>query len=289
MVSQQQVFFLLTTSCYVAAVFMLWTSWLLKPFKLWTTLMHEFSHALAAWLVCGEVTGIEVHQNEGGLTHWKTSPEKMRWARYIVLPAGYLGSALWSFCIIISCGNLFWARVMALALIVVLLICLIYAIFGQTEEQRGPLIGLSIGFGSILCLLVVLSFLNSSTSHNVWDVLLVASLLFVGVLNALYATLDVYYDTVSRTNERSDAYQFSQICPCCFPKCVGLVWFLLASIILILAGYVYMQMQANAKDDVSWMMYLPGPVAVAFAFAVRGYDCIGKRTYSPIGIAESQA
>lgn len=67
----QQSYFLVTLLCYAAAVLLLWRSLLLKPFKLWTVFMHEFSHALAAWATCNTVTGIEVNADEGGLTHWK--------------------------------------------------------------------------------------------------------------------------------------------------------------------------------------------------------------------------
>ena len=56
----QQTFFIVTLSCYLAAVAVLWHSALLKPFKLFTVFLHEFSHAIAVWLTCNRVTGIEV-------------------------------------------------------------------------------------------------------------------------------------------------------------------------------------------------------------------------------------
>lgn len=59
MVTNEQAFFLITFSCYLGAVRLLWFSRVLKPFKAWTTFMHEFSHAIAAWLTCNKVTGIE--------------------------------------------------------------------------------------------------------------------------------------------------------------------------------------------------------------------------------------
>ena len=100
--NEQQTFFLVTLSCYLAGLALLWRSILLKPFKLWTVFLHEFSHACAVWLTCNEVTGIEVNAQEGGLTHWKARSDRMGCSRQVVLPAGYLGSALWSCAILLS-------------------------------------------------------------------------------------------------------------------------------------------------------------------------------------------
>ena len=100
--NDEQSFFLITFVCYVCAVRLLWFSALLKPFRLWTTFMHEFSHACAAWLTCNKVTGIEVNDNEGGLTHWSGKAERMRCSQHFVLPAGYLGSTLWGVFILLS-------------------------------------------------------------------------------------------------------------------------------------------------------------------------------------------
>ena len=88
----EQNFFILTFTCYIVAVFLLWHSALLKPFKLWTVFMHEFSHALAAWATCNKVKGIEVNSMEGGLTHWEGDAKRTRCSQHVVLPAGYLGS-----------------------------------------------------------------------------------------------------------------------------------------------------------------------------------------------------
>ena len=280
--NQQQMFFILTFSCYVLAVRMLWLSWILRPFKLWTTFMHEFSHACAAWATGSKVTGIEVNSNEGGLTHWQTTPERMKWAQHIVLPAGYLGSTLWGFLIIISCANPFWARIMGAALVAALMICLGYATFGQTKEERLPLVGLCVGFGSTLAILTLISFTNSAHAFNVWDILFYSVLLFVGVLNALYSTLDVYDDTVRRTDERSDAYRYAQLWPCCFPKCVGCIWFLLALFTCIAAIVVYLSIEADNNESFSLLVYAPGPTVVLFASGARIFDCCSKRGYSSV-------
>ena len=148
--NDEQSFFLITFVCYVCAVRLLWFSALLKPFRLWTTFMHEFSHACAAWLTCNKVTGIEVNDNEGGLTHWSGKAERMRCSQHFVLPAGYLGSTLWGVFILLSCARREWAHAMSFVLLVALGICLLFALFGKTREERRPLIMVAVGFGTVL-------------------------------------------------------------------------------------------------------------------------------------------
>lgn len=41
----------------------LWRSSILAPIKLVAVFLHEFSHALATWLTCGEVLKIEVNKS----------------------------------------------------------------------------------------------------------------------------------------------------------------------------------------------------------------------------------
>ena len=189
MVNAQQTYFIVTLSCYILSAGLLWRSWIMKPFKLWTTFMHEFSHACAAWLSCHEVTGIEVHADEGGLTHWKG--RNVECAKHIVLPAGYLGSTIWGSLTLLSCSDGLWMRVMGCALCAALAVCLSYACCGQTKDpsDKWPLVGICVGFGIVLGTLTVFSFLG------IWsgaETFLEALLLWVGTLNLLYATIDVY-------------------------------------------------------------------------------------------------
>ncbi|EOD36247.1 hypothetical protein EMIHUDRAFT_45247, partial [Emiliania huxleyi CCMP1516] len=200
--NDEQTFFIVTFSCYVAAVGLVWRSPVFKPFKLWTTLMHEFSHACGAWLTCNKVTGIEVHWNEGGLTHWQGDTRRMTMSKHVVLPAGYLGSTLWGVLTILSVSNYGWARVTGCVMLTACVICLAYAIFGKSNEERTPLIACCIAFGALLGTTTVLSYVMGGDpgSHNhIWDLLLYSVLLFVGTLNAMYATVDIYDDTISRT------------------------------------------------------------------------------------------
>jgi hypothetical protein len=62
--------------------------WLFYPFRLVTTLVHELSHGLAALLTGGRFLQFTIASDSSGLA---TSDGGWRW---IVIPAGYLGAAL---------------------------------------------------------------------------------------------------------------------------------------------------------------------------------------------------
>ena len=105
-------------------------------------------------------------------------------------------------------------------------ICLLFALFGKTREERRPLIMVAVGFGTVLvghaavarhiqedatgltelsppvalrvdwqALLLIMSF---ATTNPAWDVALDAVLLWIGTLNAVFGTQDIYDDTIIR-------------------------------------------------------------------------------------------
>ncbi|KAL3735259.1 hypothetical protein ACJRO7_024397 [Eucalyptus globulus] len=115
-----QVVFLVCVGVFTVVIFALWRTFLLTPFKLITVFLHEASHAIACKLTCGQVEGMQVHANEGGVT-------VTRGGIYcIILPAGYLGSSFWGMALIVASTNLLTARIaagcFALALFVVLFV-----------------------------------------------------------------------------------------------------------------------------------------------------------------------
>jgi len=269
--THEQTFFIVTLSCYTAAALLLWRSWVMKPFKLWTTFMHEFSHATGAWLCCHQVTGIEVHADEGGLTHWRGN--NVECAKHLVVPAGYLGSCIWGCAIFLSTqGGDMCLRIMSLVLCAALLVCLLYAVCGQTKDpgDRLPLIFLSLGFMAVLGSVTVLCFIH--LDGFTWcNELLEAMVIWLGVLNMIYATVDIYDDTVRRTDERSDAYVYAQMWPCCFPKCVGVIWLLLA--IAAFGSTIYVSFKWGGTfgtgRPAEFDAYLPGPIVLGVAIVLR--------------------
>jgi len=69
-----------------------WGPTLLYPFKLFTTRVHETSHALMTILVGGRVTAVTIDPDTSGLTHGLVPASRV--ARGLVASAGYLGAAL---------------------------------------------------------------------------------------------------------------------------------------------------------------------------------------------------
>jgi hypothetical protein len=69
-----------------------WALPLLYPFKLFTTWVHECSHALMTVLVGGRVSAITIQPDTSGLTY--SLVPATRGARALVASAGYLGASL---------------------------------------------------------------------------------------------------------------------------------------------------------------------------------------------------
>ncbi|KAJ4961733.1 hypothetical protein NE237_021643 [Protea cynaroides] len=131
--NQEQDVFLTTIAIFTVVVLALWRTILLTPFKLITVFLHETSHALACKLTCGQVEGIQVHANEGGVTQTRGG------VYWLILPAGYLGSPFWGMIFILASTNLLTARIAAGCFAVALLIVLFVA-------KNWTLRGLCIGF-----------------------------------------------------------------------------------------------------------------------------------------------
>ncbi|GKV16786.1 hypothetical protein SLEP1_g27377 [Rubroshorea leprosula] len=80
--NHDQKVFMATIGIFTVVILALWRTVLLMPFKLITVFLHEASHAIACKLTCGDVEGIQVHANEGGLTLTRGG------IYWLILPAG---------------------------------------------------------------------------------------------------------------------------------------------------------------------------------------------------------
>lgn len=223
--SEEQVVLLADYALYLTTCLLLWYSRALVPLKLFTVFLHELSHAIAVWLTCNRVTGIEVNANQGGVTHWTAPANRSACARCVVLPAGYLGSAAWGGLILVCCVRPDSTRAVALVLIVALLVALGYAFLGKSNAREWTLASLC---GGMIVLLVGLLHLSYNTHWRYKDLLLSRVLLLIGTMNTLFATYDIWEDCVSRTVEGSDAYKFADLVRCAAPKCVGVIWLLMS-------------------------------------------------------------
>ncbi|KAL5680000.1 hypothetical protein ACJX0J_006385, partial [Zea mays] len=179
----------------------LWRTFLLTPFKLITVFLHETSHALACKLTCGDVEGMQVHANEGGVTQTRGG------IYWIILPAGYLGSSFWGMVFILASTNLLTTRIAAGCFILALFIVLFVA-------ENWFLRWLCLGF---IVFIAVVWVIQEFTSFHVLKYVI----LFIGVMNSLFSVYDIYDDLISRRVNTSDAEKFAEICPC---PCNGFAW-----------------------------------------------------------------
>ena len=102
-----------------------WLNLLNYPFRLLLTIVHELGHGLAALLTGGRFIGFVVYPNGAGLATTAGG-----W-RLVVIPAGYLGTALFGAALILLGRSHRWART-AMAVIggLMLLLSLRYGIPG---------------------------------------------------------------------------------------------------------------------------------------------------------------
>ena len=77
-----------------------WAQFLLYPFRLFTTWVHECGHALMTVLVGGQVTSITIDPDGSGLTQSLVPVGRM--ARGVVTSSGYLGSAVVVGCLLMA-------------------------------------------------------------------------------------------------------------------------------------------------------------------------------------------
>jgi hypothetical protein len=85
-------------------------SWLNYPFRLLITIVHELGHGLAALLTGGEFRRFVIFSNGAGLAYTAGG-----W-RWVIIPAGYMGAALFGAVLILLGRSHRWSR-RALAII----------------------------------------------------------------------------------------------------------------------------------------------------------------------------
>lgn len=273
--SEEQVVLLVDYALYLVTCLLLWYSRVLLPLKLFTVFLHELSHAMAVWLTCNKVIGIEVNANQGGLTHWTAPPSRSACARCVVLPAGYLGSAAWGGLILVCCVTPRGTQGVAIALIIALLVAFGYALFGKSNNTRDwTLVGLCVGMLGVLAGLLYLSYF---TTWRHRDLLLSRVLLLLGTMNTLFATYDIWEDCIARTVEGSDAYKYAELVRCAAPKCIGVIWFLFSLVmaVVLLAATLswtggYHEVHSTADlSSFSWLCIAAPAAVCASAIAFR--------------------
>jgi hypothetical protein len=194
---------------------------LLYPLRLFVTFVHESGHALAALLTGGNVGRLVVFSSGSGIATTAGG------SRLLILPAGYLGAALFGAVLFYLANTVLFSRTISLVLaFLVALVALLYTDFLSTAWLVG------IGFALVLVLVAW------KASRNVN--LLVLDLL--AVLTGLNAVMDIVglinNSSASLGDVRNDAAAFSsEVAPLIPPAVWAVLWAALA--LAVLGASVY--------------------------------------------------
>ncbi len=169
-------------------IFYFWGHPVLYPLKLLVVFFHESSHALATVLTGGEVKEFEINHEQGGYVISKGGN------RFIILSAGYLGSLLWGLMIYAASVQSLYDKI--------LMGCLGTSIILITVLLSSSYFSLLFGLMSGVGMLVIARFLINSYNDFL--------LRLLGLTSMMYAPLDIYSDTISRSHLESDAYMLAE-------------------------------------------------------------------------------
>jgi len=189
-------------------VMFFWDYRFIYPIKVFVVLLHELSHGLAAILTGGSMETIELSSNLGGLC-WTRGG-----IRWIILPAGYLGSMFFGGLILIGAAKTRHDQKISIAIGVMMIALTLYSVRTTFGVVFGLIFGgMMIAAGTIL-------------SEEINDFLLK----FIGLTSSCYAIIDIKGDLISRTVSGSDAYEMAKIIPLP-PWLWGVIWIVIAIVV----------------------------------------------------------
>lgn len=165
-----------------------WDYSILYPLKLLVVFFHESSHALAALLTGGSVKELIINKDQGGHVISQGGNQ------FIILSAGYIGSLLWGVVIYLTSVKTNYDKtIMAVLAVSIIIITVVFS-----RSLFSWLFGLLTG-GAMLLMAKYLA-----EKYNDF------ALRVIGLTSMLYAPLDIYSDTISRSYLPSDAYLLAE-------------------------------------------------------------------------------
>ncbi|KAJ8554669.1 hypothetical protein ON010_g9814 [Phytophthora cinnamomi] len=212
-----------------------------------TVFLHELGHATAAWLTCGSVKGMEVHPDEGGVT------KTVGGLQWVILPAGYLGSAVWGMALTIASADKLASEVAAGVLIFFLLIFIFYAHNGYLRILN-------------FCFILLLAGLLALNIWTTFDALQYVTL-FLGVMSCLFSVYDIWDDLISRRVNESDASVFAKMTHTS-SRCWGVIWGLIALVSLVAAVYFNLLVAQDTGDSITNISDASTGTKITLAIAV---------------------
>ena len=214
----EEIIFLCLFGAYYVINLLLWKTFILKPMKLIAVFIHEMGHATMCWLTGGKVTAINVETNEGGVTKYQGGK------RCCIIPAGYLGGAFVGSLFVVLSGNRIASTIAAGIFVMALLGSLCF-------RPNFIMVILNLCFAAVTVGFILLDWL-------VYDPLIQYVVLYYGVFIGSFSIYDIYDDLITRTVEGSDAKACHELIPCCFPRCVGVQWAVVAIVFQGLGLYL---------------------------------------------------
>lgn len=245
--NDNQTLFILLYIAFVALAVITWKTLIAKPMRLIAVFLHEYSHALACWITGGQVRAIRVFDNGGGVT------EYMGGCRCLIIPAGYLGCSFLAMIFIIMSGGRRTATVAAVIFTASLLVALCYA-----PNRTMVYLNLSYALLTIGFILMEWFWFTPILQYVV---------LFFGSFVGIISVADIYSDTVLRAHEGSDSYAcYAEVCPCCYPRCVGLQWAILGVFFQFMGIWIALVEMSNECEETGWFECLHLSVDFDFDF-----------------------
>ena len=243
--NDEQTLFILLYLAFTAIVVITLTTVVAKPLRLIAVFIHEMSHATAAWMTGGNVHSIQVYHNEGGVTQYSGG------CRCCVIPAGYVGCSFWAMIFVILSGGRRTATFAAIVFAMALCIALCY-----TPNQT--MVFLNLGYA-----LLIIAFIFIEWFY--YTPILQFVILFFGVFIGFAAIHDIHSDTIVRSVQGSDSYAcYTEVCPMCPPRCVGLQWIILAIFFQCFGIWIALIQMSNECTDLGWFQCMYGSAGFDF-------------------------
>ena len=188
-----------------------WNTFLIYPIKLFVIILHEMSHALAAFLTGGSIEYITISKELGGATYTTGGNE------FIIAFSGYLGSLAFG-------SVLFFASYNKKACIWICTIISFLLILFITNFERGNITILASAVYAILLYLSPRYF--NSTIHTY----LIRSL---GLISSMYVLVDIKDDLITFTDRVTDTQILEKLTN--IPAILwGILWFTVSAATLFL-------------------------------------------------------
>jgi len=189
-------------AAFFTALWLLWTTPVVFPLKIFVVLLHELSHAAASLATGGSVERIVLDPGQGGACHCPGGNA------FVVLSAGYLGSLAWGAAMFVA------ARSPGVPARHVNLLIGAVVLGATALYVRNPF---GLGFGTLFGAALLVAARRAGGTVN-------RSLLYVlGLTSCMYSLLDIKSDILDRPGLRSDARMLAELTG--VPTTVwGVVW-----------------------------------------------------------------